>query len=154
MSTGRTFMHPMYDTHQAPDNQPQPARSSSRIVVASLSLAAALSLAACGDKNADAQKAQAAAQAQPPEVGVVTVTMQNVPLISDLPGRLEPSRIAQVRARAAGIVQKRLFQEGSDVKAGQALFQIDNTPYKANLQSAQATLAQAEATLAQASATA
>jgi membrane fusion protein (multidrug efflux system) len=115
-------------------------------------LAAALGLVACSDKNAEAQKAQAAAQAQPPEVGVVTVSMQNVPLISDLPGRLEPSRIAQ--APRAGIVQKRLFQEGSDVKAGQALFQIDNTPYKANLQSAQATLAQAEANLAQASATA
>ena len=147
-------MHPMYDTHQAPDNQSQSAtRSSSRTLVTSLSLATVLGLAACGDKNADAQKAQAAAQAQPPEVGVVTVTMQSVPFISDLPGRLEPSRIAQVRVRAAGIVQKRLFQEGSDVKAGQALFQIDSTPYKANLQTAQATLAQAEAALAQTSTT-
>jgi membrane fusion protein, multidrug efflux system len=147
-------MHPMYEANQAPDNQSHSAASGTRSMVIGLSLAAALGLVACSDKNAEAQKAQAAAQAQPPEVGVVTVSMQNVPLISDLPGRLEPSRIAQVRARAAGIVQKRLFQEGSDVKAGQALFQIDNTPYKANLQSAQATLAQAEANLAQASATA
>ncbi|PIF98763.1 membrane fusion protein (multidrug efflux system) [Comamonas sp. 26] len=147
-------MHPMYEEHKALDNQPKFAASCTRSMAISLSLIAALGLAACGDKKEDPQKAQAAAQAQPPEVGVVTVTLQSLPLISDLPGRLEASRIAQVRARAAGIVQKRLFQEGSDVKAGQVLFQIDNTPYKANLQSAQATLAQAEANLAQASATA
>ena len=47
------------------------------------------------------------------------------------PGRLEASRVAQVRARAAGILQKRLFREGSDVKAGQALFHIDAGPYQA-----------------------
>ena len=147
-------MHPMYDKSQAQQRQFLFAPSHTRAAVISLSLIAALGLAACSDKKEDQQKAQAAAQAKPPEVGVVTVELQNVPLISELPGRLEASRIAQVRARAAGIVQKRLFQEGSDVKAGQALFQIDNTPYKANLQSAQATLAQAEANLAQAAATA
>ena len=147
-------MHPMYEKKQAPQRQPLLAPSHTRAAVIGLSLIAALGLSACNDKKDEQQKAQAAAQAKPPEVGVVTVELQNVPLVSDLPGRLEPSRIAQVRARAAGIVQKRLFQEGSDVKAGQALFQIDNTPYRANLQSAQATLAQAEANLAQASATA
>ncbi|RGE40739.1 efflux RND transporter periplasmic adaptor subunit [Comamonas testosteroni] len=144
----------MYEKNQAQQRQFPFAPSHARAAVISLSLLAALGLAACSDKKEDQQKAQAAAQAKPPEVGVVTVELQNVPLISELPGRLEASRIAQVRARAAGIVQKRLFQEGSDVKAGQALFQIDNTPYKANLQSAQATLAQAEANLAQAAATA
>ena len=147
-------MHPMYEKNQAQQRQPLFTPSYTRTAVISLSLIAALGLAACSDKKEDPQKAQAAAQAKPPEVGVVTVELQNVALISDLPGRLEASRIAQVRARAAGIVQKRLFQEGSDVKAGQTLFQIDNTPYKANLQSAQATLAQAEANLAQAAATA
>ncbi|WP_415796489.1 efflux RND transporter periplasmic adaptor subunit [Comamonas aquatilis] len=144
----------MYETHQAPEKQSKPAAQYKRTMVIGLSLIAALGLAACSDKQEDAQKAQAAAQAQPPEVGVITVELQAVPLVSDLPGRLEASRVAQVRARAAGIVQKRLFQEGSDVKAGQVLFQIDNTPYRANLQSAQATLAQAEANLAQAAATA
>jgi membrane fusion protein (multidrug efflux system) len=64
-------------------------------------------------------------------VGVVTVTTQPVPLVTELPGRLEASRVAQVRARATGIVQKRLFREGSDVKAGQVLFQIDAAPYQA-----------------------
>jgi membrane fusion protein (multidrug efflux system) len=88
----------------------------------------------------------------PAEVGVVTVTPGDVGLITELPGRLEASRVAQVRARAAGILQKRLFTEGSDVKAGQALFQIDASPYEATLASAQASVAKAEANLMQASA--
>ena len=60
--------------------------------------------------------------------------------------------MAQVRARAAGILQKRLFQEGSEVKAGQVLFRIDAAPYEAALQTAEATLARGQANLAQASA--
>ena len=88
----------------------------------------------------------------PPEVGVVTVQPGEVGLLTELPGRLEASRIAQVRARVAGIVQKRLFREGSDVKAGQALFKIDAAPYAAALQTAQATLARAEAGLSQSAA--
>jgi membrane fusion protein (multidrug efflux system) len=85
-------------------------------------------------------------------VGVVTVAPGDVGLQTELPGRLEASRVAQVRARAAGILQQRLFREGSDVKAGQALFRIDAEPYAATLQSAKASLARAEANLAQASA--
>ena len=73
-----------------------------------------------------------------------------VGLVTELPGRLEASRVAQVRARAAGIVQKRLFKEGSTVKAGQPLFTIDSAPYQATLQSAKAQLARAEANAAQA----
>jgi membrane fusion protein (multidrug efflux system) len=69
-----------------------------------------------------------------------------------LPGRLEASRVAQVRARAAGILQERLFREGSDVKAGQPLFRIDAAPYAAALQSAQAGLARSQANLTQATA--
>ena len=88
----------------------------------------------------------------PPEVGVITVTTGEVGLVTELPGRLEPSRVAQVRARAAGIVQRRLFKEGSDVRAGQPLFSIDAAPYTASLASAQATLARAQANLGQASA--
>jgi membrane fusion protein (multidrug efflux system) len=81
----------------------------------------------------------------PAEVGIVTVTPGDVGLTSELPGRLEASRVAQVRARAAGILQKRLFTEGSDVKAGQPLFEIDASPYQAAFASAQASLAKAEA---------
>ena len=108
-------------------------------------------VAACGKKpDAPAAAAGAGAGGPPPaEVGVVTVAQRDVGLITELPGRLEASRVAQVRARAAGILQKRLFREGSDVKAGQALFEIDGAPYQAAVQSAQATLARAEANLAQ-----
>ena len=88
----------------------------------------------------------------PAEVGVITVTPGELALVSELPGRLEASRVAQVRARAAGILQKRLFREGSDVKAGQPLFEIDAAPYRATFESAQATQAKAEANLLQASA--
>jgi membrane fusion protein (multidrug efflux system) len=73
-------------------------------------------------------------------------------LTPELPGRLEASRVAEVRARDAGILLKRLFREGSDVKAGQALFQIDPAPYRATYQSAQASLARAQANLTQATA--
>ncbi|MDE2297502.1 MAG: efflux RND transporter periplasmic adaptor subunit, partial [Burkholderiales bacterium] len=75
-----------------------------------------------------------------------------VGLATELPGRLEASRVAQVRARVAGVVLKRVFKEGSDVKAGQLLFQIDPAPYRATAASAQAALARAQANLAQASA--
>ena len=97
---------------------------------------------------------QAPARAAPPpvQVGVVTVTPGDVGLITELPGRLEASRVAQVRARATGILQKRLFREGSDVKAGQALYTIDAAPYAAAAASAIAGQARAEANLAQATA--
>ena len=85
----------------------------------------------------------------PPEVGVITVAPGDVGLVTELPGRLEASRVAQVRARAAGILQERLFREGSDVKAGQPLFRIDAAPYAAALQSAQAGLARSTANLTQ-----
>ncbi len=88
----------------------------------------------------------------PAEVGVITVTTGEVGLVNELPGRLEASRVAQVRARAAGIVQKRLFREGSDVRQGQPLFTIDSAPYAAAQAGAQATLARAQANLGQASA--
>ncbi|QNP50333.1 efflux RND transporter periplasmic adaptor subunit [Diaphorobacter aerolatus] len=145
-------MHPVYEANQAAEGRSSLIFRRSKAAALVVTLIATLGLTACGDKKADQQQA-AQGQQKPPEVGVVTVAVQNVPIVSDLPGRLEPSRIAEVRARAAGIVQKRLFKEGSDVKAGQALFQIDSTPYRANLQSAQATLAQAEANLAQAAST-
>lgn len=113
-------------------------------------LSVALLLSACGKSQAPASAPGGGMP--PPQVGVVTVQPGDVGLITELPGRLEASRVAQVRARAAGILQKRLFREGSDVKAGQALFAIDAAPYAAALQSAQATLARAQANLTQAAA--
>ena len=114
-----------------------------------VSLVAAAALFS-GCSKQDAGK-PAGAGAAPPAlpVGVVTVQPGEVPLMAELPGRLEALRTAQVRARVAGILQKRLFTEGADVKAGQPLFQIDAATYQAAVESAQATLARAEANLAQ-----
>jgi membrane fusion protein (multidrug efflux system) len=109
---------------------------------------AGLGLSACGGGDSKSP----AALPPPPEVGVVTVAPGRADLAAELPGRLEAFRVAQVRARAAGILQKRLFTEGSDVKAGQPLFEIDPAPYRATLASAQAQLARAEANLTQAQA--
>ena len=117
--------------------------------VVAVSALALLALGACGQKGADG--AGPGGGAPPPaEVGVVTVAPQAVGLATELPGRLEASRVAQVRARAAGILLKRLFKEGSDVKAGQALFQIDAAPYRASVASALAALARSQANLTQA----
>ena len=82
-----------------------------------------------------------------PQVGVITVQPGDVGLQTELPGRLEASRVAQVRARAAGILQQRLFREGSDIRVGQPLFRIDAAPYQATLRSAEASLARAQANL-------
>jgi membrane fusion protein (multidrug efflux system) len=121
-----------------------------RSAAAVLTGAALVLMSACSKGESPA----AAPPAAPPpaKVGVVTVSQGDVGLITELPGRLEASRVAQVRARAAGILQQRLFREGSDVKAGQALFRIDSAPYAAVVASAKASQARAEANLAQASA--
>ena len=145
-------MQSMYEANPSARTRPSTQRMISKSTL-TLTLVAALVLAACGDKKQD-PKAQQAGSPPPPEVSVLTVALESIPLVSDLPGRLEPFRVAQVGARVAGILQKRQFQEGSNVKAGQVLFQIDNAPYRANLESAQASLAQAQATLAQAASTA
>ncbi|MBS0402464.1 MAG: efflux RND transporter periplasmic adaptor subunit, partial [Proteobacteria bacterium] len=137
-------------------SEPQAARSFSthRLAAAGALVVLAATLAACGDKSGAAADHGGGGAPPPPEVGVVTVQPGTVQLSTELPGRLEPSRVAQVRARATGILLKRNFVEGSDVKAGQVLYKIDAAPYDAALQSAQAQLAQAQAQLAQASATA
>jgi membrane fusion protein (multidrug efflux system) len=89
-----------------------------------------------------------AAAPPPVEVGVVTLAPTPVTLTKELPGRTSAYRVAEVRARVNGIVLKRLFKEGSDVKEGQALFLIDPAPYRAALEGAKAQLARAQATLA------
>ena len=120
------------------------------VAVGGLSMALLL-LAACGKSDAPPAAGGPPGGGMPaPSVGVVTVQPGDVSLLTELPGRLEASRTAQVRARAAGILQKRIFREGSDVKAGQALFTIDAAPYTAALQSAQASLSRAQANLVQA----
>lgn len=115
-----------------------------------LATASAALLVACGKGDAAAQGGQ---MPPPPQVGVVTVQPSSVALVTELPGRLEALRTAQVRARVTGVVQKRLFAEGSLVKAGQSLFRIDAAPYRAQLDSSLAAQARAEAALANAQAT-
>ncbi|RYI10894.1 MAG: efflux RND transporter periplasmic adaptor subunit, partial [Acetobacteraceae bacterium] len=125
--------------------------SGRRLAVGLTTLTLAVLLSACGKKEAPPAAAPGGGM-PPPEVGVVTVAPGDVGLVTELPGRLEASRVAQVRARAAGILQERLFREGSEVKAGQALFRIDAAPYAAAVQSAQASLARSQANLTQATA--
>ncbi|MFZ2989223.1 MAG: efflux RND transporter periplasmic adaptor subunit, partial [Ideonella sp.] len=92
-------------------------------------------------------------QMPPPPVGVVTVAPGALTLATELPGRLEALRTAQVRARVTGVVKQRLFTEGSLVRAGQSLFEVDAAPYRASLDSALASQAKADAALMQAQAT-
>ncbi len=112
------------------------------LATAALLLAA---LAGCGDKAPNGQ-----GQMPPPEVSVLTVAPERISLITELPGRLEATRVAQVRARVPGVVLQRVFREGADVKAGEVLFRIDPAQFQATLNSAQAALEKAEANLAQA----
>jgi len=83
----------------------------------------------------------------PPEVGIMVVAPERVALTTELSGRTAPQGIAEVRPQVSGIIQKRLFTEGSDVKAGQVLYQIDPATYRAAFASAKASEARAEANL-------
>lgn len=99
-----------------------------------------LMLSACDSKTAP----NAAAQA-PVEVGVITLETSNVPLKAELPGRTSAYRKAEVRPQVSGIIQKRLFDEGAEIKAGTPLYQIDPATYEAALSSAKAELQRAQA---------
>jgi membrane fusion protein (multidrug efflux system) len=107
----------------------------------SLCLVCVAGLAACSSGKT------AAPPNPPPEVGVVTLHPQPVTITTDLPGRTVAYRVAEVRPQVSGVILKRLFIEGGEVKAGQQLYQIDPAPFQANLESAQASLARAQATL-------
>jgi len=90
------------------------------------------------------KKEEAAPAPQTPQVGVVTLQPQAYTLTSELPGRTTAYRVAEVRPQVNGIILKRLFKEGSDVKAGDQLYQIDPSVYAATLASAQASLQSAK----------
>ncbi|HEY8369146.1 MAG TPA: efflux RND transporter periplasmic adaptor subunit [Thermodesulfobacteriota bacterium] len=111
-----------------------------------LVLACAVALAGCDSQNSGGQ----AVAPPPPEVGVVEIRTEAVPITTELPGRTSPHLIAEVRPQVDGIIQKRLFREGSYVKAGDVLYQIDPATYQAAYDSAKAALARAEASLASA----
>jgi membrane fusion protein (multidrug efflux system) len=96
------------------------------------------------------KSAPPAAAPPPPEVRVVTVAGEPIVDVIELPGRLQAVRTSEVRARVDGIVQRRLYTEGTDVREGQALFAIDPRELRARASAAQASLAKAEATAANA----
>jgi len=129
-----------------------------RTPLLAVAVAVAALVAACGAKTdnppgAAGGKSPGAGGGPPPaEVGVVTVKLEPVGLVTELPGRLEASRVAQVRARVPGILLKRVFAEGSDVKAGQLLFQIDSAPLQSQVAAVQAQIARAQANVTQATA--
>ena len=130
----------------------RPTRSARLLVVALAAL-----VAACGAKTDNAPaaaggKGPGGGGPPPAEVGVVTVALKPVGLVTELPGRLEASRVAQVRARVPGILLKRVFVEGSDVKAGQLLFRIDSAPLQSQVAAVQAQIARAQANVTQATA--
>jgi membrane fusion protein (multidrug efflux system) len=106
-------------------------------------IVAALLVAGCS-------KAAPPAAPPPPEVRIITVTAQPVMDVIELPGRLQAIRTAEVRARVDGIVQRRLYTEGTDVQAGQPLFAIDPRQLRAQLSASEAALARAQATEANA----
>ena len=86
-----------------------------------------------------------------PEVSVVTVKPQPRAVVRELPGRIAPTRVSEVRPRVSGIVVERLFHQGSEVKAGDPLYRIDPRPFEVEVQSTEAALARAKAVLEQAS---
>src|SRR4051812_13593818 len=103
-------------------------------------------LAGCDEPHV----AVAAAQPVEPDVSVVTVKPQSRAMVRELPGRIAPTRVSDVRPRVSGIVVERLFHQGSEVKAGDPLYKIDPRPFEVELQSTEAALARAKATLEQA----
>lgn len=114
--------------------------------LAALMLSSPLFLSGCGGQSEPGQQAAG----QPVEVDVRTVAPAAHAVTSELPGRISPVRVAEVRARVAGIVQKRHFVEGASVKEGDLLFTIESAPFEAALARAQGALARADAQLKQA----
>lgn len=106
-----------------------------------LCLAAVAFISGCGGPSAPAD----APQRPPQEVGVVTISPQTIEIFTELPGRTSALRVAEVRPQVSGVILKRLFTEGSDVKEGEQLYQIDPATYQAAADSAAASLAKAEA---------
>jgi membrane fusion protein, multidrug efflux system len=123
------------------------AQSAVRSAALALTIAAmAPLLAGCNEPNTAAAAATPAAT----DVSIVTVKPQARAMVRELPGRVAPTRVADVRPRVSGIVTQRTFRQGSEVKAGDPLYQIDPRPFEVEVQSNEAALAKAEAVLEQA----
>lgn len=108
-----------------------------------LAVLAVLGLAGCDAPQQEAQP-------EPVQVSVMTLTSHTLDVSEDLPARVAAFRTAEIRPQVGGIVQRRLFEQGADIKAGAALFEIDAAPFKAEVQNAAAALKRAQAVLARA----
>jgi len=117
----------------------------SRLIPAGCALLAALALTGCGEPKTGAGGGMMGQGSRIPEVAAVTVQPESVVITTELAGRTSPCLVAEVRPQVGGIVQKRLFEEGADVLAGDVLYQIDPATYQAAHESAKASLARAEA---------
>lgn len=95
----------------------------------------------------DSGHGQQVTQTPVPEVATITIQPQRIALTTELPGRTSPYLVSEIRPQVNGIIQKRLFREGSDVNAGQLLYQIDSAPFQAAFESAKASLGKAQANL-------
>jgi membrane fusion protein (multidrug efflux system) len=117
-------------------------------------LAAAIAATLSGCSNSETNSAAPAGAPAPPvpQVGFVTLHAQQVPFIATVPGRTVASGVSEIRPQVSGIIQKRLFEEGAEVKSGDVLYQIDDRPYRAALDSAKAAAERAKATVANAQA--
>lgn len=123
----------------------RPSKSGYESRTWSVAFAALASLLLVG--GCQSGKGPQTAPAPLPEVATVTVSTGPVALTTELPGRTSAYRVAEIRPQVTGLIQKRLFTEGSDVRAGQVLYQIDPAPFQAVLDNAKAALARAEANL-------
>ena len=117
-----------------------------RVALTSALSAALLSIVVAG--CTESKSAQSQVPSAPEEVGIVTLEAAPRPYIRELPGRIAPTRIAELRARVAGIVTARTFEQGSMVNAGDVLYHLDPAPYEVELSAAEAALKKAEAVLA------
>lgn len=106
-------------------------------------MALLVAVVGCGDPSAGSSSPP---EAPPTSVGVVEVRPETLPIANELPGRIAPTRIAEVRPRVSGILVERVFEQGSVVRQGDVLYRIDPAPFRVRVASAKATLARAEAT--------
>lgn len=120
-------------------------RSGLRFVMASALLAASAVLTGCDDPAS-----AVAAKTVTPEVSIVTVKPAPFAIVRELPGRIAPTRVADVRPQVSGIITERLFHQGSDVEAGDPLYNIDSKPFEVDLMAQEAAFAKAQAVLDQA----
>ncbi|WP_443200977.1 efflux RND transporter periplasmic adaptor subunit [Pseudomonas sp. CNPSo 3701] len=109
-----------------------------------------MGLCLCALMLSGCDSAQQEAQPEPVQVSVMTLTPQTLDVSEDLPARVAAFRTAEIRPQVGGIVQRRLFEQGADIQAGAALFEIDAAPFKAEVQNAAAALKRAQAVLARA----